>query len=190
LDLNFLRSFCNVRIRRILMNAARLATLYQEIAPDLLRYLSRRHGDGAAAEDLLQETFAAVLRNPAGFEAALSPRAYLFGIARNLSARTFREDTTHVTLCEFTEFEDAPSAVPAEQDPRLELVRAEISKLKPDLRETLELRLDHELSYQEIAVALEIPIGTVRSRLHEAMLRLRQALNQDAREVQRKESAL
>ena len=47
------------------------------------------------------------------------------------------------------------------------------------LRDTLDLRLRAGLSYEEIAEALDIPIGTVRSRLHSALMRLRQSLASD-----------
>ena len=55
-------------------------------------------------------------------------------------------------------------------------MRKAIAQLAPELRETLELRIEQELSYEEIAGVLEIPVGTVRSRLHHAVRRLRAAL--------------
>jgi RNA polymerase sigma-70 factor (ECF subfamily) len=61
-------------------------------------------------------------------------------------------------------------------DPRVELVREAIARLTPELQETLELRFEQELSYEEIAAVLEIPVGTVRSRLHNSVKRLREAL--------------
>ena len=45
-----------------------------------------------------------------------------------------------------------------------------------EMRETLELRLADELSYEEIAAVLEIPVGTVRSRLHNAVKKLREEM--------------
>jgi DNA-directed RNA polymerase specialized sigma24 family protein len=55
--------------------------LYRETGPQLLAYLAQRLGDPMAAEDALQETFAAVLRHPDRVRTAASARAYLFGIA-------------------------------------------------------------------------------------------------------------
>ena len=52
-----------------------------------------------------------------------------------------------------------------------------IAALPTAQREVLELKLQHELTYEEIASVLEIPIGTVRSRIHHAVLRLRETLN-------------
>ncbi len=137
-------------------SAASVDSLYRETGPQLLAWFARRHGDGAAAEDLLHETFAAVMRRP---EAALrsdSPRAYLFGIARHLSADAHRRPK----LFEPMRAEAAEEV--REESPKLAVMREAIATLEPSMREILELRLQAELSYEEIAAALEIPVGTVR----------------------------
>ena len=61
----------------------------------------------------------------------------------------------------------------------IEEMREAIAGLPAHLRETLELRLRDELSYEEIAQVLEIPMGTVRSRLHGALKLLREKLNEE-----------
>ena len=58
----------------------------------------------------------------------------------------------------------------------MELLREGIARLKPEFREALEMRLQHELTYEEIAEALDVPVGTVRSRLHHAVNQLRRQL--------------
>ncbi len=145
----------------------RLGQLYQELGPQLRAYLCRRHPEPGSADDLLQETFLAALKNAAAFAAARSPKAYLFGIARHVSLDRLRETATE-------KLRAAPVPVPeAAHDPRLEQMREAISHLKPEFREVLDLRLQGELSYEEIAQALQIPIGTVRSRLHHSIRELR-----------------
>ena len=151
--------------------AKSLDELYREVGPPLLAYFQQRHRDRCVAEDLLQETFAAVVRRPEGLRLAVSARAYLFGIARNLSADACRRFRPREELS--AELADAPA--PA-ADPRLETMRAAIARLNATLREVLELRLQSELSYEEIAAVLDVPVGTVRSRLHHAVKQLRQAL--------------
>ena len=142
--------------------------LYREVGPQLLSFFHRRHADAATAEDLLQETFAAVIKHPQRLADADSPRAYLFGVARNLSAQAYRRRPLEALPAEI------PEPAGASDDPRLESMRAAIAALPEPMREVLELRLQAELSYEEIAAALEIPVGTVRSRIHHAVRQLRQ----------------
>jgi RNA polymerase sigma-70 factor (ECF subfamily) len=148
-----------------------LDRLYREVGPHLLAWLVRRHGDPTAAEDLLQETFAAAVRHPERLWRAVSQRAYLFGIARNLSVDSHRQARATTNLTENLAMEPEATV-----DPRVERMREAIAKLNPALREVLELRLQAELSYEEIATALGVPVGTVRSRLHHAVKQLRQMM--------------
>lgn len=157
--------------------AASVANLYRETGPLLLAWFGRRHGNQQTAEDLLQETFAAVMRRPHLALGSDSPRAYLFGIARHLSANAHRRQRPFEIL---PGDEASATAAPREpEDPKLAAMREAIGRLDPSLREVLELRLQAELSYEEIAAALEIPIGTVRSRLHHAVGRLRRILQKE-----------
>jgi RNA polymerase sigma-70 factor (ECF subfamily) len=148
-----------------------LDRLYREVGPQLLAWLARRRGNPTAAEDLLQETFAAALRHPERLWRAVSQRAYLFGIARNLMVDSYCEMRATTSLPE-----DLAMEPEATVDPRVERMREAIGKLNPALREALELRLQAELSYEEIATALGVPVGTVRSRLHHAVKQLRQMM--------------
>jgi RNA polymerase sigma-70 factor (ECF subfamily) len=152
-------------------DAEDLDRLYREVGPHLLAWLLRRHGNPAAAEDLLQETFAAALKHPERLWQASSQRAYLFGIARNLMADSYRETRATTNLPENLVMEPQEPV-----DPRVERMREAIAKLNPVMREVLELRLQAELSYEEIATALAVPLGTVRSRLHHAVKQLRQMM--------------
>jgi RNA polymerase sigma-70 factor (ECF subfamily) len=61
-------------------------------------------------------------------------------------------------------------------DPRLEVMREGIARLNAASRQVLELRLQRELSYEEMAATLGVPVGTVRSRLHHAVRQLREHL--------------
>lgn len=148
-----------------------LETLYRENGPDLLAYFRRRPSLNAAAEDLLQDTFVRAFKQLERVKASSSPRAYLFGIARNVGLDALRK---HPVTEEFAD--QAPSA---EQppNPRLETMRNAMATLPEAQREVLELKLKHELTYEEMAGVLQIPIGTVRSRLHHAVQALREKLD-------------
>jgi RNA polymerase sigma factor (sigma-70 family) len=155
----------------IVSNAQEIQELYEEHGGELLHYLGRRCPDGAAP-DLLQEIFLQVVRHRTRLKEVTAPRAWLFGIARHILARHYREQLGVVSLHECWAENDAKDTA----DPRLPLMRRSIEQLPRELRETLELRLEQEMSYEEISRVLRIPIGTVRSRLHAAVLRLRSAL--------------
>jgi RNA polymerase sigma-70 factor (ECF subfamily) len=149
-----------------------IESLYQCHAPALLRYLQRNFGSCAAAEDLLQETFVRLLARDNATEAAVSPRAFLFGIARNVGLTAARKAKRARTQ----QIADVAATVADENDSTLRQMHAAIVKLPEQIRETLELRLREELSYEEIAAVLEIPVGTVRSRLHTALRLLREEM--------------
>lgn len=148
-----------------------LETLYRETGANLLAYFRSRPTLAPQAEDLLQDTFARALQHPDRLAAALSPRAYLFGIARHVGHDALRRSSP---VAAFTENEIEAELT---EDVRLADMREAIAQLPPAQRETLLLKLRHDLSYEEIAEVLDIPVGTVRSRLHAAVQSLRAALN-------------
>jgi RNA polymerase sigma-70 factor, ECF subfamily len=152
----------------------RLRLLYAEHGPALLRYLRRLTGRPDGAEDLLQETFVQALRGLERLDSALSPKAWLFAIARHLgiNARQRRRDTLSLS-------DEMPAGARERPDPRREDIREAIAALPDKQREALQLRLTDGLSYEEIAQALDIPVGTVRSRLHAAVKTLRENLRQE-----------
>jgi RNA polymerase sigma-70 factor (ECF subfamily) len=136
-------------------------------------------GDPDEARDLVQETFLKSLRGFASFREGTNFRAWMFRILRNtfLTSRTGLERRN--TRQEDEEgFED--SAV-TQETPELalirradtELVQAAIAQLAPAFQEVILLADMEEMKYQEIADALDIPIGTVMSRLARARRQVR-----------------
>jgi RNA polymerase sigma-70 factor, ECF subfamily len=143
--------------------------LYRAHGPDLISYLRRGFGRWAAAEDLLHETFVQAIRHQDRLTEADSPRAWLFGIARHVGLTAARKHRPTDPL------DDAPQSSKV-RDPQIEAMSDAITSLPEILRETIELRLREQLSYEEIAQVMQIPVGTVRSRLHAAMKKLREIL--------------
>ena len=132
-------------------------------------------GDRAEAEDVLHHTFLAVLQ-----EARTRPvarvRALLFEVARNACANRRRA---------LRRADDAPPpalVAAAEADEVLirrqdgQALQAALTRLPPGLLEVWSLRAAG-LSYDEVARSLRVPLGTVKSRLHEVLQRLREELN-------------
>src|SRR5258706_8493972 len=144
--------------------------LYLESRDALTSYFRRRHRSSHAAEDLLQETFLRLMQQVDRCFSTSSPRGYLFGIARHVSADAWRRAQPQTDA--------AVEAASPQPDARLEAARETIASLPSLQREILDLRFQHDLSYAEIAEALDIPVGTVRSRLHNALAMLRERLEE------------
>ncbi len=159
-----------------------LERLFTESAADLARYFARRHGgDEGGVQDLVQETFLQMARGMQEGKTPKCARGYLFGIARHLSHAAWRKKSANKVV----PFEDMETVVDSEpatpmDDDRVSAARETISALEPVQREILDLRFAQGLSYAEIAEALGIPIGTVRSRLHHAVAEVRHRIEADA----------
>jgi RNA polymerase sigma-70 factor, ECF subfamily len=130
----------------------------------LLSYLRRRFGWCGSPEDMLHETFLHAMRREDQLTEADSPRAWLLGIARHVGLAAARRRPMERL---------GADVQAAAENPEIADLRRAIAELPETLREPLELRLTQRLDYVEIAQVLEIPVGTVRSRLHTAMKRLR-----------------
>ena len=148
-----------------------LEAYYAQHGPYILRYLNRLVGP-KNAEDVLQDTFVQALSHIDKFRDLDSPRAWLFRVARNLAMNVMRKKkmTTHIDLDGLVH----PASLEA---PRLVSMRRAINKLSDKHRETIMLRWYDQLSYEEIAQVQDISIGTVRSRLHNSLGKLRMQMD-------------
>ncbi|MGE0712944.1 MAG: RNA polymerase sigma factor [Planctomycetota bacterium] len=170
--------------------AAALRTLMQRYQGPLFGYLSRMVGSRDDAEDLFQEVFVRVLRHAHRFEERRRFRPWVYAIASNLVKNTYRWRSYRGAVALDREDEDGQSlaallagredgpAAPAERAETADAVRAAVEDLPPKGREALVLFYYQGLSYEEVAEALEIPLGTVKSRIHNAMKRLSTALEE------------
>jgi RNA polymerase sigma-70 factor (ECF subfamily) len=144
------------------------------------RWIARDSDD---AEDLVQETYLKALRSFASFQPGTNFRAWIFQILRNtfLSSRTkFERRMTEVLDSDEGEPElavdtETPETILINRSDSQLLQRA-IDDLPVHYRETLLLCEVEEMSYQEIAQILSIPIGTVMSRLARARKAVRESL--------------
>jgi RNA polymerase sigma-70 factor (ECF subfamily) len=157
--------------------------LFEAHAGDLHRYLGRLVG--AAADDLVADTFVAAIRGRAGFDAARgSARAWLFGIATNLARnhlrRRRREDAATARLRDAVLAESHENRVVDRVDAQLRArqLAVAIAGLSAADRDVLLLTSWAGLDTNEIAEALGIPAGTVRSRLHRVRRQLREVAPQ------------
>ena len=130
-------------------------------------------GDSDAALDVMQETFLYLLRKFPGFRLTANLKTFLYPAVRNLSISARRKTARYqATPAELEQLERAPApAVPGAEAGDLPVV---LGALPEEQREVLLLRFVDGLGLAEIAVAMDIPLGTVKSRLHNALQTLRQ----------------
>ena len=150
--------------------------LYRRHQAALYRFALRMTGNSWAAEEVVQDVFMTLMREPKKYDAARGPvGAYLFGIARNrvmkhlerlpreLSLEEPNGDGTRASDTAVSTF--TPMHWAAQQE-RTERVRAAVLELPAEFREAVVLCELEELSYEEAAQLSGCPIGTIRSRLH------------------------
>ncbi|MCA9744280.1 sigma-70 family RNA polymerase sigma factor [candidate division KSB1 bacterium] len=152
----------------------------------LLNFVYRFLGNQEQAEDILQETFLRVYRNRHAYRRVAKFSTWIYTIAGNL-ARTELRKRTRRRLFSLSDMgiEDKDYDVSDDEfNPEAyvdtilheEVIQEEINKLSPKFREVIILRDIQELSYEEISQILRIPIGTVKSRVNRARLRLQAQL--------------
>jgi RNA polymerase sigma-70 factor (ECF subfamily) len=155
------------------------AALFGHFAPRVKSYMLRLGAEPLLAEELAQETLLAVWRKAAAFDPAkAAPSTWIFTIARNLRIDVARrgrrgepaEDPSDVPDAEPT---PADALVAAQSESR---VRAALLCLPPEQAEVVRLSFFSDKPHSEIAEALSLPLGTVKSRLRLAMGRLRDLL--------------
>ena len=164
--------------------------LYSRHQASLYRYALRVTGSRWSAEEIVQDVFMTLIRQPKKYDADKGEvGAFLFGITRNRIMKHLERSPRELPLNDETESgsgkEPADLLTPAfwaERRERVEQVRNAVLSLPPEFREAVVLCELEELSYEEAAAKSGCPIGTIRSRLHRgrALLMARLELLRDA----------
>jgi RNA polymerase sigma factor (sigma-70 family) len=175
----------NELIRDSILNPERFSVIFERHYEAVRRYAQRRAGL-EAGEEIAARTFESAFAARSRFRTNYpSARPWLLGIATNLVRHHFREEAARLrALVRVGTAWDRPTADELEDVTR----KIDSGRLGRDLgiaimsldggdRDVLLLFAWAELSYEEIAVSLHIPIGTVRSRLHRARRRVRELLS-------------
>ncbi len=153
----------------------------------LLNFVFRFLGNAEEAEDIVQETFLRVYRNRYAYTRVAKFSTWIYTIAGNLARTELRRRKRRRLFSISTDMglEDRDFEISDEVfNPEIhvdsamqeELIQREISKLSPKFREVIILRDVQELSYEEISKIIRVPIGTVKSRVNRARLRLQARL--------------
>ncbi|MGM3175400.1 RNA polymerase sigma factor [Dickeya lacustris] len=150
----------------------------------LQNFIRKRVSNREDVEDLQQMTYLEVLKNREKFAGASRPETWVFGIALNLVRNHFKQSRHRFhdisdeapEVAEVLSTDIDPSRI-TECDHSLKRALHASKHLPEETRKMLMMLLDADVSYQEIAEQLNIPIGTVRSRLSRARGYLRQAVD-------------
>lgn len=166
-----------------LTESAGFGAIFDRHAPHIQRYLARRLGR-QIADDLLAETFLVAFRRRAGYDLTQkNARPWLYGIATNLIAQHRRDEVRRFRLSQVLGEPDTQigHAERVAEQVTAQALRGElntaISELSSGDRDVLLLVAWEQLAYDEVAAALNIPIGTVRSRLNRARRKVRAILD-------------
>jgi len=163
-----------------------LAEIYDRFSPGIYRYAMRLLGDVVLAEDCVAETFSrflVALKNGKGPRQYL--QAYLYRIAHNWITDTYRRQPLPALPLEpelHPDTSDDPSHTVSIEMERQE-VRAALAHLTPDQRQVIVLKYLEDWRNDEIATALEKPIGAVKALQHRAINALRRRLVKEQEEV-------
>jgi RNA polymerase sigma-70 factor, ECF subfamily len=157
-------------------DVAAFETIFREAEPDIYRWLLRMVRDPAIAEDLVIETFWRVYRSRATFDWTQSFQAWARRIATNVARDHLRRRPREMGLPQ--SLSTPPQPDPAVSQDIARKVRQAIAALPPRHRIVVVLALVDEVPYSEIADALGLPVGTVKSRVFHAVRRLRRRLRQ------------
>jgi RNA polymerase sigma-70 factor, ECF subfamily len=159
---------------------------------ELYGYLRRYLGDDHLADDVFQNTFLQVFVKGDQYELGRPVKPWLYTIATNQAVDALRRNGRHPAVSldqtvretgdgeirSLVEVLESNASGPLEQvqgEERRNLVRAGVDQLPEFLRQVVILAYYQGLKYRDIAEVLEIPVGTVKSRLHAALVRLNEA---------------
>ncbi|TMR93941.1 RNA polymerase sigma factor [Nonomuraea basaltis] len=172
-------------IRRSVHDPEQFAALFDRYAQQIHLYAARRLGT-QAADDIVAETFLAAFRRRGTYDTSFAlARPWLYGIATTLIARHRRQEERLLRALSRTGVDPLPEALDdtvarrvAAQGRERELAGA-LASLPRGHRDVLLLVAWEDMSYEEVARALDISVGTVRSRLHRARKKARNVLGDE-----------
>ena len=137
-----------------------------------LRMMNHRHD----AEDVLQETFLRAIRAMPGFDNDRPIRPWLLGIAANRCRTALARQPRQAVPAETVVDSIDPGAGLSDPDDLAGELQRAIEKLRPEYREVFLLFHEHNLAYEEIALGMDRPVGTVKTWLHRARAELAEHL--------------
>jgi RNA polymerase sigma-70 factor (ECF subfamily) len=159
---------------------------------ELYGYLRRYLGDASLADDVFQNTFLQLYTKAGQYEPGRPVRPWLYTIATHQAIDALRRQGRHQavsldqsreelpngevrSLVELLESRGPGPTDQLEEEERRQHVRASVERLPDFLKQVVVMAYYQGMKYREIAEALDIPVGTVKSRLHAALVKLHEA---------------
>lgn len=149
----------------------------------LWKYVRRLTGEDEAARDIVQDVWLRVLRGISRLRDGSKLRAWLFGIARHALMDRLRAQYATPPATDMDVTDLAAKDTPADLEEELRTLQHELMRLPVTEREVLTLFYLQELSLAQVAEVLEVPIGTVKSRLFRARHLLRREVEAKRRQA-------
>lgn len=151
--------------------------IFEKFGPRIKAYLLKQGADNATAEELVQETMLTVWRKASMFEESRGSLAsWVYTIARNLRIDRLRKEKVWQELSE-EQYQKSSPDEPADEtvakNQMITVIRGALKQLPPEQREIIEHSYLKGMSQSEIAKALNLPIGTVKSRMRLAYQKVR-----------------
>ena len=156
--------------------------------PYLRRFGRALAGDPALADDLVQDCIERALNKSHLYDPARPLRAWLYAVLRNLFISGLRREGRSMVVKTVDDLVGVEGAVAAEQEDRMSVafVADALDRLPPQHREVIVLVGLEEMSYRDVAEIINVPVGTVMSRLSRARASLRQILEDRGHTVLRR----
>lgn len=159
------------------MFQAEFGQFWRQTCGKVRAYMFCASSSASDADDLAQECYLRAFRNWNRFDGRGSRQAWLFAIARNTQADWFRKRGRDAHVLERSVEEQASETSAPDLDDTEALWQA-VDRLRDEHREIVHLRFAADLSYDQIAQVLGVPVGTIRSRLHRALKAIREQMEE------------
>ena len=156
--------------------------VFNEIEAGLRRFLAGKLPQQADVDDCLQSVFISMLRNRNPVPIA-ARRAWLYRVAGNEAARWWRKKSVTDRVMEkhandaYTIDTDSPHRIETEET--IQQVTLAIERLPENARQIVQMRIHQAMTFRAIADQLDLPLGTVLTRMRRAMMRLRDEFDPD-----------
>ncbi|WP_340084828.1 RNA polymerase sigma factor [Siminovitchia sp. FSL H7-0308] len=155
-----------------------IESIYQVYRDPLYRFVYRYSGDQQLSIDIVQDIFEKLIKKQQYSPEKGRFKTYLFQIAYNTMITKLKRRQKLRTLLPFLASE-RPTAISIEE--KMSVQKA-VQRLPEEQRAVILLTYYHDLSQKEIATILEVPVGTVKSRIHHAIKKLKEELEVDGDE--------